>query len=144
MPGPAPKRAEDRARRNAPPVAEVVLPAAGYDGPVPEWPLPGAYQAADRKLWATLWRTPQAAAWARMGPGVVLVVANYVRLWRGKSSDSQVERRQAEDRLGLNPLAMRRLGWDVERPDPVADQAPDGAELPDDPADPYAGLTVVK
>lgn len=40
MPGPPPKEAENRARRN-PTVAMTKLPAAGRQGPAPKWPLPG-------------------------------------------------------------------------------------------------------
>jgi hypothetical protein len=117
--GPAPKKPEDRARRNKPPTADLVLPAEGYQGPTPEWPMPGRNYAADRELWATLWHTPQAAAWIRLGPGAVRVVARYVQLCRQAGTDWHLnaEVRQLEDRLGLNPLAMRRLGWDIVQPD---------------------------
>jgi hypothetical protein len=47
------------------------------------------------------------------------VVARYCRLTRLAGQDWHLngELRQLEDRLGLNPLAMRRLGWDVVQPD---------------------------
>src|SRR4051812_10706296 len=39
------------------------LPAEGYVGPVPDFPLP---EPSDRELevWAAAWRTPQACAWS--------------------------------------------------------------------------------
>src|SRR5689334_2070755 len=39
------------------------LPAEGFRGAIPEFPLP---DASDRELevWASLWRTPQACAWS--------------------------------------------------------------------------------
>src|SRR5689334_7777592 len=39
------------------------LPAGGYAGPVPDFPLP---QPSERELevWAATWRTPQACAWS--------------------------------------------------------------------------------
>ena len=39
------------------------LPAEGYPGPIPDWPLE---QVSDRELqvWEQLWRTPQACAWS--------------------------------------------------------------------------------
>ena len=40
------------------------LPAEGYDGEVPEFGLPGA-TPRELAVWEKLWRTPQAAAWAR-------------------------------------------------------------------------------
>jgi hypothetical protein len=41
-------------------------------------------------------------------------VARYVMLQRGKLNEKVLaELRQIEDRLGLNPLAMLRLRWEV-------------------------------
>lgn len=39
------------------------LPANGYDGEIPDFPMPGAHPRA-LEWWAWAWRTPQAAAWA--------------------------------------------------------------------------------
>jgi hypothetical protein len=43
------------------------------------------------------------------------IVARYVALVGTDSDDPRLlaEVRQLEDRLGLNPLAMRRLGWEI-------------------------------
>ena len=59
--GPPPQ--EGSARSDARGYSLTALPAEGYRGPVPEFPLD---DATDRELevWAQLWRTPQAAAWA--------------------------------------------------------------------------------
>jgi hypothetical protein len=112
--GPAPKRPEDRARVNKPPVAPIVLPAEGYQGPIPPWPL-ARKSANDAQLWADLWRTPQAAAWAPMGLGTRRAVARLVVMSRGAAGDARMsaEVRQLEQALGLLPLAMLRLGWAV-------------------------------
>jgi hypothetical protein len=111
--GPAPKRPEERRRRNAT-VAMTKLPAGGRQGDPPPWPLEefGEYEAS---VWAELWRTPQAAAWDGMGVGVRRVVARYVRLVASPEPSEKTlpEIRQMEDRLGLNPLAMLRLRWEV-------------------------------
>jgi hypothetical protein len=200
--GPPPKPAGQRARRNAT-VAMVQLPAAGFAGPVPPWPLPAdvgvtalvdlltaevraaermaddegatgkARAAARRKLtglrvqlaeararkresgrheraiWAELWRTPQAAAWARMG--WTREVAQYARLKAAAELgdlDAAKEARQHADRLGLSPLALLRLRWEVA-PDELADRrdpAPATAPAPARPAvgarERYAGLRV--
>jgi hypothetical protein len=120
--GPPPKPADQRARRNKPPTAAVQLPPEGRQGDPPAWPL-ARKAAADMQLWRELWATPQAAAWDRMGGGVVRVVARYVVLTRAAAQDPRMfaEIRQLEDRLGLNPLFMRRLGWEIA-PDEVAEQ----------------------
>ena len=130
--GPPPKRPEERRRRNAT-VAMTKLPAGGRIGDPPAWPMDTSWldetrAAAETELWAELWSTPQAAAWDGMGFGVRRVVARYVQLLanpEGMAGKDQMEARQLEDRLGLNPLAMLRLRWEVSA-DEVAErrQAP--------------------
>lgn len=92
------------------------LPSGGRPGAPPAWPL-GACSAAAAKLWGELWATPQAQAWAENE--WTRVVARYVRkvLEAEKSGAPMAllaEVRQMEDRLGLNPLAMRKLYWLVD------------------------------
>lgn len=120
--GPAPKPADQRARRNKPPTAAVQLPPEGRRGDPPAWPA-ARKAASDWALWVQLWGTPQAAVWERMGAGVERVVARYVVMTRQAVGDPRLlaEVRQLEDRLGLNPMSMRRLGWEVAA-DEVAEQ----------------------
>ena len=54
----------------------VTLPADGYDGDLPSWPLHNDPSTAEEALWMDLWRTPQAAMWAESG--FERVVARYV------------------------------------------------------------------
>lgn len=94
------------------------LPAEGYWGEFPEFSLPGA---TDRELavWEKLWRTPQAAAWARE-PWRHSTVENYAR-WTVRSEDpeasaaimAQVHR--LGDQLGLTPAGLRENGWSIVR-----------------------------
>jgi hypothetical protein len=72
--------------------------------------------AQERKLWADLWKTPQAAMWEKLAWD--REVAQYVRFQiraESGSLDAAKEARQWSDRLGLNPLAMLRLRWEIER-----------------------------
>lgn len=65
-------------------------------------------------MWAELWHTPQAAAWERLE--WTRTVARYVRyLVAAEAGDTRIapEVRQLEDRLGLNPMAMLRLRWQI-------------------------------
>ncbi|MGH8999896.1 MAG: hypothetical protein ACRDY7_10965 [Acidimicrobiia bacterium] len=67
-------------------------------------------------MWGRVWRTPAAVAWERLG--WVDQVARYVRvLTRAEQRDASlpalVEARHFEDRLGLNPMGMLRLRWEV-------------------------------
>lgn len=65
-------------------------------------------------LWRDLWKLPQAVQWQRAGWR--RDVAQYVRhkvLGELGDLDQSKEARQWSDRIGLTPLAMRRLGWTV-------------------------------
>lgn len=131
-------------RRNVRPGGGILrLPASGYRGPVPEFPLgPPPRDAdgsvADRELamWERTWRTPQAVAWAAAGESWVDTVAIYVRYFvRGEagSLDASKEARALADRLGLSPRAMRGLMWEIA-PDELADRAAEAASRAAHPA----------
>lgn len=81
-----------------------------------------AQRQAEGEVWAELWATPQAVAWERLG--WTREAAQYVR-WKVRAElgdlDASKEARQLGDRLGLTPLAMLRLRWEVA-PDEVAEQ----------------------
>ncbi|MER7517790.1 hypothetical protein [Streptomyces sp. NPDC126499] len=81
-----------------------------------------AQQKLEAELWRDLWATPQAVAWERLG--WTREVAQYVR-WKVQAElgdlDASKEARQLGDRLGLTPLAMLRLRWEIA-PDEVAEQ----------------------
>ena len=114
MPGPPPKPPEQRRRRNATP-STVRLPAEGREGPIPPWPLSKPTKG-EASVWGELWGTPQAVAWERLG--WTRTVGRYARLLvksekPGASTFSCGEVRQMEDRLGLTPMAMLRLRWEI-------------------------------
>ena len=121
MPGPAPKPADQRRRRNAAP-GTVVLPAEGRSGPAPEWPFAGKAPT----VWFTLWRKPQAVAWERLHLEDVVGRYALVRAQADKRVAHPAilaEARQLEDRLGLSPMAMLRLRWEVSQPAPTEQPA---------------------
>lgn len=74
-----------------------------------------AHQAdLEQALWVDLWRLPQAVAWEKLG--WLRDVAQYVRhkvMAELGDLDGAREARQWSDRLGLSPLAMLRLRWEV-------------------------------
>lgn len=113
MPGPAPKPADQVRRRNAPAANTVKLPPEGRSGDAPAWPLAGDTPAT----WDALWHTPQAAAWERLG--WTRVVARYVHILtlcenpEAMTAALLAEARQMEDRLGLTPMSMLRLRWEI-------------------------------
>lgn len=124
VPGPPPKR--NARRRNARP-DWVTLPADGRKGRAPRWPLSGRVQRG----WAELWRRPQAVMWERSHDEYLvaryLVLRNAIQDELDNSvvnATAMAELRQIEDRLGLSPMAMKRLQWeigDVEQSKPEDD-----------------------
>lgn len=68
----------------------------------------------EKVLWEELWATPQAVAWEQLR--WTRDVAQYVR-WKIRAElgdlEASKESRLLSDRLGLNPLAMLRLRWEV-------------------------------
>lgn len=92
------------------------LPSEGYQGEVPEFPLP---DVSERELtvWESLWRTPQACAWS-MQSWRWLNVADLVRLQvRGEAHDAPVNIatvvRQLRADLGLTPAGLKENGWAI-------------------------------
>lgn len=71
-------------------------------------------QRLEEALWADLWRLPQAVQWERLS--WTRDVAQYVRhkvMAELGDMDGAKEARQWSDRLGLSPMAMLRLRWEV-------------------------------
>lgn len=99
-----------------------------------------AQQRVEGELWAELWATPQAVAWETLG--YHREVAQYVR-WKVQaemgSMDASKEARQLADRLGLTPLALLRLRWEIVDEEAQESRprrrpaAPAGQRPPDDP-----------
>lgn len=122
MPGPAPKPADRRARRNAT-TGSRTLPAAGRPGKAPALGVRPAtantmskrpaWLKATRVWWAAIWSSPMAIAWldADVGPLRRLALM-HDDFWRGDLTQAS-EMRQLEDRFGLGPLARRKLEWTV-------------------------------
>lgn len=92
----------------------LTLPAGGFDGGVPDCPLPDVSDA-ESALWLRLWRKPQAAMWSQLG--LEFQVAAYVRAYlRSVAADdapvgliAPVLRMEAE--LGLSTVGMNALRW---------------------------------
>lgn len=113
MPGPAPN---PHARRSNARAGWKTLPAAGRSGKPPAWPI-GRSSAEQSELWRALWTTPQAVAWEDLGwTRVVARYANVLLACEKPDASAALlgEARQLEDRLGLSPMAMKRLQWVVD------------------------------
>lgn len=97
----------------------------------------GRTTAQLRELWAALWKTPQAVAWEALG--WTRVVARYTRLvLAAEAMDGGAgllaEARQLEDRLGLTPMSMKRLQWEIGPHQILGDEEDEPGPAPDRPA----------
>lgn len=116
------------------------LPAAGYDGEIPAFPLPKvpvydiwfedkrrvkeydseateARYARELELWTWAWRTPQAAAWAaepwRQHPVALWVrTAAICESGEATAADKGSLHRFA-DQIGLTPAGLAFNGWKI-------------------------------
>lgn len=94
------------------------LPAEGYGGTIPDFPLPGP---SDRELevWAQAWRTPQACAWSMPSESwrtrtVALWVRTTVRCEQpdaGANLLGQLHR--FADQIGMTTAGLAEMGWKV-------------------------------
>lgn len=113
MPGP-PSNPYARRRNKSP--DWVTLPAEGRVGATPKWPLKGRTPAG----WVDLWKLPQAVMWEQ--DNAIIQVATYLTVRHAAHSALAAgepnaallsELRQIEDRLGLSPMALKRLQWEI-------------------------------
>lgn len=110
--GPAPDPNALRRDRNDD-AAWATLPAGGFSGDVPAFPLADAL-TVEVELWLTLWRKPQAAMWSRLG--LEYEVAAYVRAFLESTvADASAGLKTAVLRMGaeigLSLPGMHSLRW---------------------------------
>lgn len=138
--GPQPDENSGRSDRRG--LTLTALPAQGYEGEPPRFPLPRP-KVRERDLWAWAWSTPQAAAWAKE-PWRWYSVAMWVRTSvvcegaKAKAADKNSLHRFA-DQIGMTPAGLRENGWKIAT-DELADKR---AEAPDQEDDVRSRLSVV-
>lgn len=136
--GPAPDPNSERSRKGrgaSVAFSATALPSEGYDGEVPAFPLPLTYRKTldglgadeggtevfrERELtiWADVWATPQAAAWARE-PYRWPTIAEFCRIKAAveddpdKSASLLARLREYRNEIGLSPDGMRMNGWAI-------------------------------
>lgn len=111
------------------------LPAEGYRGDVPEFPLPDASNR-EIELWDEAWRTPQACAWSMPSERWrIRTVALWVRLSvrcedpeAGAALLGQLHR--FADQIGMTTAGLAEMGWRVA----VDELAEKAADRPTEPA----------
>jgi hypothetical protein len=113
--GPAPD--PNSGRSDARGLRLTALPAS-YDGPVPEFPLPGL-SVREAEVWAETWRLPQANAWSLPSESWrVRTVAMWVRLSvRCEDPDASAsllgQLHRFADQVGLTTAGLAEMGWQV-------------------------------
>lgn len=99
-----------------------VLPAEGYAGKAPDFPMPGA-SGRELELWAQVWTTPQACAWVEE-PWRHYTVAEWVR-WSVKAEAEDAgaaiisAKIRLADQVGLTPAGLKENGWSIGVPEPT-------------------------
>lgn len=114
--GPLPDPGSARSERRG--LKVTALPAEGFQGPAPAFPLP---DPGPRELhwWAWAWRTPQAAAWALPSQSWrVPIVAQWVRMFTrcedpGAPASLYAQLHRLGDQVGLTTAGLREIGWQV-------------------------------
>lgn len=110
------------------------LPAEGFKGAIPDFPLP---DSSDRELevWESLWRTPQACAWsmpseAWRARSVALYTRTAVRCENPDAPASLLgQLHRFADQIGMTTAGLAEMGWKV-----AEDQVAARAQCPAEPA----------
>lgn len=128
------------------------LPAKGYAGPVPEWPLDlrivntpqtteggrtamlydqhETEKANERELevWEWAWSTPQACAWSMPSESWrLLTIAMWVRTYvicesSWATAADKSSLHRFADQIGMTPAGLRENGWEIKK-DELAERA---------------------
>lgn len=94
------------------------LPAEGYRGPVPDFPLPDP-TGRELEVWKWAWRTPQACAWSMPSEQWrTRTVAMWVRLSvtceePGASASHLAQLHRFADQIGMTTAGLAEMGWKV-------------------------------
>lgn len=112
------------------------LPAEGYKGRAPAYPLPAAdlgdaresraFRKRELELWRAAWRTPQAAAWATPAErwrtrSVAMWVRVSVRCEAGDAPASLLAQlHRFADQIGMTQTGLAEMGWKVATDDLAA------------------------
>lgn len=122
-----PPKREGSGRADAAGYSLTALPAEGFAGPVPGWPLEPGANATEELYWARAWRTPQACIWSKQEfAWLVPDVARWVRLTvRCDEPDAPAtllaRLPSAADNIGMTAAGLARFGAKIA-PDQVGEK----------------------
>lgn len=127
MPGPIPKSADVRQRRNAP-RSRALLPAEAdprlAPPRLPKHPVEGEkWHGMARAWWRDVWASPMQAEFLEGDvPALVRLVMLVDTFWKSQSLAVAKEIRLMEREFGLTPLSRRRLEWNVAQAEDAKDK----------------------
>jgi hypothetical protein len=150
MPGPAPKPAGVRARRNRTSTSATLT--AIHSVEMPELPASDAagWHPLTVAWWRDIWASPMAPEFEKSDKHGLYILATLVNeFWLSPTKDLAAEIRLQRQAFGLTPMDRRRLQWEIERVDEAQDRGerrrnaappkPDAEQAPD----PRGGLYAV-
>ncbi len=123
------RKQEGSARSDRAGYSLTALPAEGYGGEIPDWPLSTA-SPRELQVWQEHWRTPQACAWSMPSeswriPKVAMHVRVAVRcedLDAPASLLGQLHR--FADQIGMTTAGLAEMGWKVAVDETAAKRSP--------------------
>jgi len=141
-----PKPSESSGRSDARGYSLTALPAQGYPGTPPDFPLPLA-SARELEVWSQVWTTPQACAWAMPSEAWrVPTVAMWVRVKvRCEDADAGAallgQLHRFADQIGMTTAGLAEMGWKVAVDETAAKR--EDTPQPEPADDPRDRLSVV-
>jgi hypothetical protein len=141
-----PAASEDSGRSDRRGYSLTALPAGGYSGEAPAFPLPLPSER-ELEVWAQAWTTPQACAWSMPSEAWrVRTVAMWVRLSvRCETEDAPAallgQLHRFADQIGMTTAGLAEMGWKVAV-DEVSKKAAE--KQPEKPASSRDRMKVVK
>ena len=133
-----PPKREGSARADAAGYSLTALPAEGYQGEVPEWPIEPQMTATEGRYWERAWRTPQACIWSKhefawMVPDVARWVRLTVRCDEPDAPATLLARLPSSaDAIGMTAAGLARFGAKIA-PDEVGKKRFDKAAVEPEP-----------
>ncbi len=118
MPGPVPKLAALRQRRNRTSAASKLPAGDGRRVRSPQLPAAAGrdWHPLTRAWWTDLWTSPMQGEYLQADLHGLYILADLVdRYWSAPSISMAQEIRQHRLAFGLSPIDRRRLQWEVER-----------------------------
>lgn len=130
-----PVKAEGSGRADAAGYKLTELPAEGFVGEIPEWPLVPDASDVELLYWERAWRTPQACIWARqefayLTPAVARWVRVAVRCDDPEAPATLLARLPSlADEIGMSTAGLARLGAKI-RPNELAEKRAEHPSVP--------------